>query len=271
MSNFVVQVVTVNGIEPIEGADQIELAVIKGYRCVVQKNQYKVGDLAVYIPEQAIVPDPIIAAMNLTGKLAGSKKNRVKAIKLRGCLSQGLLLNPRKEGYSFLLGMNDHFEGQDVAEHLGIVKYEEPIPTHMAGEVYNAGQPFTVAYDIENIKNYPDVIKEGEIVVMTEKCHGCADYDTLIDTLEHGEIKIGDVVRNKMHVHVKSMDVNTGEVQFNLIEGHQELENNGGWYELETEDGKIVKLTGNHPVWLPELNAYRRVDELEGTEKVLIV
>ena len=63
-------------------------------------------------------------------------------------------------------------EGDDVADDLGIVKWNPPIPTHLSGEVYNAGRELTVNYDIENFKKYPDVLVEGEDVAMTEKLHG---------------------------------------------------------------------------------------------------
>lgn len=63
-------------------------------------------------------------------------------------------------------------EGDDVAELLGITKWEPPIPSNMGGEVYNAGQKLTVSYDVENFKKFPDVLQEGEIVHITEKIHG---------------------------------------------------------------------------------------------------
>lgn len=172
MSKFEVKMVAIDQIEPIPNADAIEVASVGGFKSVVKKDQFKPGDLAIYIPEQAVVPQEVLAAMGLVGRLTGPNKDRVKAVKLRGVLSQGLLLNPRVEGYSLLRGLNDHFEGQDCADILGITKYEPPIPTHMAGEVYNAGTFNTVAYDIENVKKYPNVLVDGEEVVMTEKLHG---------------------------------------------------------------------------------------------------
>lgn len=179
MSTFSVQVVKIDAIEPIVGADSIELAVIGGYRSVVQKGLHKVGGLAVYIPEQSVLPDYLIETMGLTGKLAGSDKNRVKAVKLRGCLSQGLLypvteLNNGFDGYAVQLSteMFKVREGDDVAERLGITKYVVPVPAHMSGEVYGAGQHLTVPYDIENLKKYPTTFADGEEVVFTEKLHG---------------------------------------------------------------------------------------------------
>lgn len=186
MSTFAVKVVRIKNIEPIENADAIELAVIGDYRSVVKKGEFSANQLAVYIPEASVVPLSLLQNMGLEGKLAGSAKNRVKAIKLRGCLSQGLLYpiitnypNGLPYGQAVLLfpsedGLHERFvnEGDDVAGDLGIIKYEPPIPIHLNGEVYNATERMTVSYDIENFKAYPDVLIPGEEVIFTEKIHG---------------------------------------------------------------------------------------------------
>lgn len=180
MSTFAVKVTRIKSIEPIENADAIELAVIGDYRSVVKKGEYALGQLAVYIPEASIIPQPLLKEMGLEGKLRGAEKNRVKAIKLRGCLSQGLIYPVYLDGISndwYINGVEEGDrlfvqEGDCVKDFLGITKWEPPVPVHMAGEVYNAGQHLTVAYDIENFKAYPDVLKDGEMVVMTEKLHG---------------------------------------------------------------------------------------------------
>ncbi|MFT5687102.1 MAG: RNA ligase (TIGR02306 family) [Myxococcota bacterium] len=161
MATFAVQVVPVL-IEPHHNADALEIARIGGYCSVVGKGAYTDGDLVAYIPEQSIVPGAILEELGLTGRLAGSKANRVKAIRLRGVLSQGICY-PARPGW---------IAGQDVTEDLGIVKYEPPVPTTMSGLVYGAGHDRTLRYDIENIKRYPDVLVQGEAVVFTEKIHG---------------------------------------------------------------------------------------------------
>lgn len=190
MSTFAVRVIRIDGIEPIEGADNIECAVVGDYRSVVLKRQFAVGQLAAYIPEGSVLPKNVLRALNMwneekqIGKLAGSKGDRVKAVKLRGQLSQGLLYpvdSGKDIGHPFINVLDDLDnigsmvlvqEGDDLASELGIVKYEPPIPTNMAGEVYNAGTEVTVKYDIENFKAFPDVLRTGENVYMTEKCHG---------------------------------------------------------------------------------------------------
>ena len=182
-------------IEEHPNADAIELAKVGDYRSIVRKGDFKTGDLGVYIPEAAIVPDWLISELGLEGKLAGKDKNRVKAIKLRGILSQGLIYpvqldlgpdydhyirNPEKTSAALYKEVE---EGTDVTEYLDITKYEPPIPVHMAGEVSNAFG-YTLKYDIENFKRHPDVLFEGEEVVMTEKLHGtwcCFGFHPEID------------------------------------------------------------------------------------------
>ena len=186
-------------IEPHPNADRLELAVVGDYRSIVPKGEFKTGDLGVYIPEASICPDWLIAEMGLEGKLAGKQKNRVKAVKLRGVLSQGLVYpvlemsvngEPRYsvcgEGANNPASMNDNIDVEEstvVTEFLGITKYEPPIPVHMAGEVYNA-HGHTPKYDIENYKRYPDVLQDGEEVYFTEKIHGtwcCFGYHPKFD------------------------------------------------------------------------------------------
>jgi RNA ligase (TIGR02306 family) len=141
----------------------LECGIVDGYRVVVLKGMYRTGDLAVYIPEGAIVPDPIIEEMGLTGRLAGVAHNRVKAIKLRGQLSQGLIYQPSPFPWA---------EGEEVGEALGIAKWEPPIPIDMDGKVEPCPSDAMRSYDVEDVKKYPGVLREGENVVITEKLHG---------------------------------------------------------------------------------------------------
>lgn len=161
MSTFQVTVYPI-AISEHPNADAIEIAVIGGYRSVVKKGQFREGDLVAYIPEGAVVPEAILAEMGLTGKLAGSAKNRVKALRLRGQLSQGICY-PARPGWEV---------GQDVQQELGISKYVPPIPTEFAGQIANVGQDNILGYDIENWKKFPDILQEGEPVVFCEKIHG---------------------------------------------------------------------------------------------------
>ncbi len=161
MSTFQVLVVPIS-IEVHPDADALELAAIGGYRAVVRKGAFTEGQLCAYIPEQAILPAALLEELGLVGRLGGSQKNRVTAVRLRGVLSQGIVMAARPHWV----------EGQDVQEELGITKYEPPIPAHMNGRVTGAHFHNTLPYDIENIKKFPNLFQEGEPVVITEKLHG---------------------------------------------------------------------------------------------------
>jgi RNA ligase (TIGR02306 family) len=182
MSSFCAPVVTVRAIEPIPDADAIELAVVGEFRSVVRKGQFTPGQTAIYLPESAVLPDDLLGRLGLIGKLAGSAKNRIKAVRLRGCLSQGILYDHVPDGAT---------EGDDMAEALGVVKYEPPIPSSMGGELASVfGVP--LKYDIENFKAFPDVLQDGEPVEMTEKAHGTFCGIAVVPGIDNLELFDGD-------------------------------------------------------------------------------
>lgn len=174
MSTLAVKGVRLEDIEKHPNADALDIVKIAGYIAIVQKDRFVPGDMAIYIPEQAVVPQGLLMESGFwneeenKGMLAGPKGDRVKAIKLRGTFSQGIFVVPKNLVIE---------EGVDYADELGIVKYSPPIPAHLAGKVFDAGYGGFSYTDIENIKAYPGVIEEGEEVVMTEKLHGtCAIF-----------------------------------------------------------------------------------------------
>lgn len=161
-------------------ADALELAQVGLYRAVVPKGQYRTGEYGVYIPEQAVLPKPLIEELGLTGRLAGKSKDRVKAIRLRGELSQGIICRPAAavEAVPTLAGAA--LAGMDFAELLGITKWVPEVPAAMKGAVEPA--PDLLSWiDIENIKRYPDVFETGEPVTATEKIHGSACLATVMN------------------------------------------------------------------------------------------
>ncbi|MER6733393.1 RNA ligase (ATP) [Streptomyces puniciscabiei] len=152
-------------------ADALELAQVGLYRAVVAKGAYRTGEAAVYIPEQSVLPAGLIEELGLTGRLAGGEANRVKAVRLRGELSQGIVCRPKALADVDLA--RAAAEGTDFADRLGITKWVPPIPPTMNGEVESA--PDLLPWvDIENIQRYPDIFTPGEPVVLTEKLHGSA-------------------------------------------------------------------------------------------------
>ncbi|CAM3238557.1 RNA ligase (ATP) [Stackebrandtia soli] len=158
-------------IHPHPNADALELAQVGLYRAVVAKGVYRTGDWALYIPENAVLPEALIAEFGLTGKLAGAARNRVRHVRLRGELSQGIVCRPQVfAGIDLSIA---HAEGRNFAAELGITKWIPPVPVQLAGEVVQA--PDLLRWiEIEDIKRYPDVFDSGEAIVATEKIHGSA-------------------------------------------------------------------------------------------------
>lgn len=208
MSNFEVKVKQINKIIHHPNADRLDLVYIGDYICIVTRDTYVISDLVVYIPEAALVPQDVLEKIGLwdtekdKGRLAGKNGDRVKAIRLRGIMSQGIIypLTFRTDVHDMDTGMiTDDWiltfprgeceagrkvvEGDEVSEILGVTKWEPPIPSSMNGEVFAAFGK-TINFDIENIKRFPDVLEDGEEVFITEKLHGtwcCFGYHPAID------------------------------------------------------------------------------------------
>ncbi len=174
MSTFKVTAEQVK-VHPHPNADRLALAQVGLYRAVIGKDQFQTGDWAVYIPEAAVLPPELIEELGLTGKLAGREKNRVKAVRLRGEISQGIVCRPSAINEMCANNWEDMgvaSRGEiDFADVLGITKYVPEIPTQMAGKVYAADRLLRWP-DIESIKRHPDIFEPGEPVSVTEKIHG---------------------------------------------------------------------------------------------------
>lgn len=147
----------ISDIQPIEGADMIELAIVDGWKVVVAKNVgHKVGDMVVYCEIDSFLPikDEFEFLRKSSFKKMGDQEGfRLKTIKLRGQVSQGLILplsvlNP--EGTNIYV---TPFEGLDVTDMLDIVKYEPPIPAELAGKVKGLFPSFIRKTDEERIQN----------------------------------------------------------------------------------------------------------------------
>lgn len=193
MSQFECKVVRAE-IIPHPNANAIEICRIGDFQSIVKKGMVKTGDLVVYIPEQAILPAWLMKEMGFwdevgqRGMLNGGARNRVKAIKLRGVVSQGLVLSTDsvEDAESTLITVTKDCSDEngplfcsslfclddDVAEFLGITKYEPTLPSHMAGRALGVDMAATHNYDFDNLKKMPNMFDDGELVVISEKIHG---------------------------------------------------------------------------------------------------
>lgn len=114
---------------------------------------------------------------------------------------------------------------------------------------------------------YPELINEPFII--TEKLHGCLDYNTEIETLEFGKLSIGKIVEEKIKCHVKSFNFELNEIIYEPIINWFINDNDSEWYLIELEDGTKIKITENHYVWLPELKCFRQTKELKTNDLIL--
>jgi RNA ligase (TIGR02306 family) len=146
-------------------ADALEIGKVGTYQVVVQKGLYKDGDEVVFAPEKSVLTGDIKAEFEKY--LSGTEKNRVKAVRLRGEISCGIII-PRNLVKNF-----EEIEFRsDISESLGITKYEPPIPTQLAGKVKSFDMSFIGSHDCEHFNVYVNDLTQGERVVITEKIHG---------------------------------------------------------------------------------------------------
>lgn len=168
-------------IEPIEGADAIEVAVIDGWKVVVKKGEYTVGQLACYVEIDAWVPTelaPFLSKGKEPREYEGVKGERLRTVKLRGQISQGLLL-PLPSMYASQ-DFFDKLEGYDLTESLGIKKWERPMNAQLAGMArgnFPALVPKTDQARIQNLTRNFEKLQEDTWSI-TEKLDGssCTFY-----------------------------------------------------------------------------------------------
>jgi hypothetical protein len=184
-----VKVVRIDEILPHSNADTLGIVHVDGYQVVVKKDNYKVGDLAIYIPPDTIVPEHPAFAFLWENTEPTEKRRRITVRRFRKEWSEGLLI-PVSE-FIGAAGFTSWEAGDNVAELLGFKHYEESDPTYVLGKqgrtlsiwqrilkFFGFGpKPFGPkdgpgVYGMESIKNYPRVFQEGEPVFATEKIHG---------------------------------------------------------------------------------------------------
>jgi RNA ligase (TIGR02306 family) len=183
MERKLASVRVINDIQKIPEADMIELAIVDGWKVVVAKNVgHKIGDMVIYCEIDSFLPikEEFEFLRKSSYKKMGDQEGfRLKTIKLRGQVSQGLILpisvlNPTDTNIYVT-----PFEGLDVTEMLGIVKYEPPIPAELAGKVKGLFPSFIRKTDEERIQNlaseyelFKTQNKEGMKFYVTEKLDG---------------------------------------------------------------------------------------------------
>ena len=153
----------IKALELIEGADAIEKATVLGWQLVVKKDEFKVGDLAVYCEIDSLMPDrPEFEFLKPRGM-------RIRTIRLRGQISQGICFPLSILSNDFAI-----IEDADCTEVLGIEKYEPAIPACLSGIAKGKFPSFIPKTDetrVQVLQNVLDKYK-GEKCYVTEKLDG---------------------------------------------------------------------------------------------------
>jgi RNA ligase (TIGR02306 family) len=167
-NNSVCYVARITEVKTIPGADNIEQGVIGGWNCIIKKGEYTAGDLVVVATTDAVIPQELSDAMNVTNYLR--KGQRVRTVKLRGVYSECLIIP-----ITYVQGVK-RYEGADVMEMLNVFKYEPPatqIQLSSGRKVrYHQNPNFTVYYKFPNLKNVAGMFTEEDTVEITRKIHG---------------------------------------------------------------------------------------------------
>jgi RNA ligase (TIGR02306 family) len=170
---------TIERIKAIElhpNADALEFALVLGYKAIVKKGLYKAGDLIVFIIPDSILPDESWAAFYK------QKSSRIKAVKLRGFYSEGVVENPAIIGYTGPME-----EGLDITEVIGVKKYEAPQPQDLSAKGL---LPYGVVKTDECRWNGLRDVPYGETVDVLQKLDGMStSFYWLID--DKGEEQSG--------------------------------------------------------------------------------
>ena len=171
----------ITNLSPIPDADAIEVAQILGWKVVVKKGEFHVGQVCVYCEIDSLLPE------REEFEFLRNSKFRIRTVKLRGQISQGIafpldILNINTRWHIeelertrlILHDLADSPIGIDVSEELGITKYEAPIPAELSGDAKGSFPSFMIITDEDRIQILPHIPVEyaGQKFVATEKLDG---------------------------------------------------------------------------------------------------
>jgi len=170
MSSLICQVEKIVSVEKHPNADRLDIAKVRDWTVIVGKEEFKVGDLCIYLPIDSVLSKELEEKLFKDSKIKLSG-GRIRAEKIRGIISYGFCIKPER------VGLEGKKEGTDVTKLLGITKYEPPVSmsgrTGLQQATKKQTNPNFKKYtDIENFKNFPTMFNNDDIVWASEKCHG---------------------------------------------------------------------------------------------------
>jgi hypothetical protein len=298
--NYLAKIVALAGIRKHTNADRLQCVNIDGNN-VITGLDAKEGALYVYFPLESALNKEYLSwsnsfedkSLNAEKEKKGffNKHGRIRAIKLRGERSEGYIVPvsdlcnwlSEKTGKNVSIGQSDVNTEFDYFEEIQICeKYvnrevlrqkalsEKRAQNKVAKQSKIVDGQFRFHVDTSHLSKNVQNISPNDIISLTNKLHGCVYEETEIETLEYGIMKIKEIVDKRISCHIKAFNTETSEVVYAKIDDYYFKENDGDWFEIELEDGIKITITGNNPVWLPDLNIYREVYDLKEGDFLLI-
>lgn len=228
-SRKLVTVRKIDAINPIPKADAIEVASIGGWKVVVKKGEFKAGDRCMYFEIDSFLPksDPMYDfLMKSTKMMDGVEGHKLRTIRLRGQLSQGLALPLAPFIERFIDSKWDEgqepmeffYSGMDFSEFTGVVKYEPPVPLNMQGLMKGEFPSYIKRTDQERCQNLVEEIftehKDDEYEVSIKLDGTSATYYSVVrepgnpDSIELGacsrniELKLDPENDANLYIHM---------------------------------------------------------------------
>lgn len=287
--NYCATIIRIHVLNKLQGLDRLLGVPVFGFQALTSSAE--VGQLMVLFTAETQLSEEFASVNNLFRhsnlnldplKVGYLEDNgRIKAVRFKGNPSNALLMpltslsylgidtNDFKEGDTF-----NSINGKEVCK-----KYRIKFPQQQ--EAKNKVRGVTKRFERIDNKLMPEhldsdnwwknqhKIGEYEWCIVTQKIHGCVHQDTIIET-EDGNKTIKEIVDNKLNVKIKCFDIDNQQVIYCDIDGYYFKQDTCDWYEIETEDGQKLIITGNNPVWLPENNCYRNAEDLADGDVVLV-
>lgn len=185
MSRTTITLERVNEVVHHPNADRLDIIQCLGFKVVTGRDQFKVGDTAIYFPADILIPTPVAQDLGVEKYLkhaiypkdTNKSQCRVSACRIRGIPSHGFVVGPIEHTGAY---------GANLTAQYGGYKYEPPLRQN-AGDAMRESTLFHMYTSIENIQRYPNAIPEGTPVRITEKLHGT--NCRIGKVTEHGEVE----------------------------------------------------------------------------------
>lgn len=285
--NYCATIIRIKSTVKLDGLDNLVGVPLFGFNALVPKD-YDLDQLYVFFTAESQLSDKYCFENNLFDKSDLNKdkakkgyinnKRRVRAVKLRGNVSSALIMPISSLGY---LGDISHLKEGDMFNVLAdeevckkyIIRTQQasgPKSTKIKTRQLFNSKLFPEHIDTSNWGRNHSSVNDDAYIIVSQKLHGCMHYDTIIETLEYGSQRLGHIVDNKIKCKVLCRDLVYNIDIYSDITDFFRSEEETEWYEIETDSGKTITITGDHPVWLPSLGCYRKVSELAIDDSVLI-